>query len=252
MGDENTHTQDTRCRVHLEMFEGPLDLLLYLIKRDEIEIFDIPINHIVQEFIAYIDRMDELDLSIAGEYLFMASLLMSIKARMLLPKPQADTGEIEDPRQELVDMLIQYRMFKELTRDLERRHLEQMRLFPKGSFPDLAMAKDHTTQEPFISMDMFTLVKIAWEMLKQENKIIPGFDGESVNVEERMEFIEAFIAEKKSARFVELFPGLTTPLLFVATFVAMLELMRLKKIKVQQQAAFGNIWIYTFEEGGIE
>jgi len=245
---DKTNIADDRCRVHLDVFEGPLDLLLYLIKRDEIDIYDIPITHVVDEFIGFLENMEELDLSVAGEYLLMAALLMSIKARMLLPKPELDTGEIEDPRQELVDMLIEYRMFKKISEELNRKREEQSKLFPKGSFPDSRIATGYAEQEELIPMDYYTLVRTAWDLLKQENRIIPAVAGEDVDIGERMEFIVGFLAEKGRARFIELFPGKTTPMMFVATFVALLELIKERAVRVQQQSAFGNIWIYRNPE----
>ncbi len=242
-------TSDDRCRVHLEVFEGPLDLLLYLIKRDEIDIYDIPISHVVNEYIAFLDNMKDLDLSLAGEYLLMASLLMSIKARMLLPKPEIDTGEIEDPRQELVDMLVEYRMFKKISEELKERREQHERLFPKGSFPDSQIARKYARQEELIPMDMYALIRTAWDLLKQENRIIPGVEGEDISINERMEYVTDFLAENSRARFVDLFPDKATPLLFVVTFVALLELIREKRIRVHQRAAFGEIWIYPNPEG---
>jgi len=242
---------DDRCRIHLEVFEGPLDLLLYLIKRDEIDIYDIPINHVVGEFVKFLDDMRELNLDIAGEYLLMASLLMSIKARMLLPRPEIDTDEIEDPRQELVDMLVEYRLFKKITDDLIRRRDEQKRLFPKGAHPDGATSSKYATQEELISYDFYSLVRTAWEMLKKEDRIIPGFEGEDVDVAERMKHVVDYLEKHERARFIELLPEQTTPMMFVATFIALLELIREKKARVYQRSSFGNIWIYrNVEERG--
>ncbi len=225
-----------------------MDLLLYLIKRDEIDIYDIPINHVVNEYIAFIDEMEELDLDIAGEYLLMASLLMSIKARMLLPKPEIDTDEIEDPRQELIDMLVEYKLFKKISEDLMRRRDEQERLFPKGSNPEPPNAAQHAKQESLLNYDFYTLVKTAWQLLKEQDRIIPGFEGEDVNVSERMDHILEYLREKERAQFIELMPEKTTPMMFVATFIGLLELIREKRVRVYQRSAFGNIWIYPIAE----
>ena len=243
-----TQKQDDRCRIHLEVFEGPLDLLLYLIKRDEIDIYDIPINHVVNEYVAFIDEMKELNLNIAGEYLLMATLLLSIKARMLLPKPEIDTDEIEDPRQELIDMLVEYKLFKRISEDLMRRREEQERLFPKGFNPEPLNAAQHAKQESLLSYDFYTLVKTAWQLLKEQDRIIPGFEGEDVNVSERMDHILEYLREKERAQFIELMPEKTTPMMFVATFIGLLELIRAKRVRVYQRSAFGNIWIYPIAE----
>jgi segregation and condensation protein A len=240
--------QDERCRIHLDVFEGPLDLLLYLIKRDEIDIYDIPINHVVKEYISFLDEMEQLDLNIAGEYLLMASLLMSIKARMLLPKPEINTDEIEDARQELVDMLVDYELFKKVSEELVRRREEQGRLYPKGACPDLANLSQYAAQEELLSYDFYSLVRTAWEMLKQQDRIIPGFEGEDVDVGERMEHILEYLQMNKRAQFIELFPEKTTPMMFVATFIGLLELIKNKNVRVYQRSIFGNIWIFPLTE----
>jgi len=247
--NNNRSEIDIRCRVHLEQFEGPLDLLLYLIKRDEIDIYDIPITHVVREFGLYLNRMKDLDLAVAGEYLLMASLLMSIKARMLLPKPEVDTSEIEDPRMELVEMLIEYQRYKKLSEKLERKREEQMRQFPKGAYPDSRISMKYVQEQELIPLDTYSLIKAAWDLLKQKNQIIPGEPREKIDIGERITYIQTFLAENGRGRFVDLFVEKTTPLKFVATFIALLELIKQKKIRVHQQSQFGNIWIYPNPEG---
>jgi len=246
MANAEKLNMDSKCRVHLEMFEGPLDLLLFLIKRDEIDIYDIPISHVVKEYICFLDRMEELNLTVAGEYLLMAALLLSIKARLLLPVEDDQTGEIEDPRQELVDMLVQYQFFKQISDDLAKRREEQQRLFQKGAFPDLALSQKY--REQGIQMDIYSLARVAWELLREQNKIVTPQEGEDVDVKERMEYIVNFLKNNKRAQFVDLFPGTTTPLMFVGTFVALLELVREKSVRVNQHSAFSAIWIYPVRE----
>ncbi len=243
-----TAKQDDRCRIHLEVFEGPLDLLLYLIKRDEIEIYDIPINHVVKEYISFLDEMENLDLDIAGEYLLMASLLMSIKARMLLPKPEIDTDEIEDPRTELVDMLVEYQLFKKVSEELMKRREDQERLFPKGANPDAANVSQYAKQEELLTYDFYSLVKTAWDLLKKQDRIVPGFKGEDIDVGQRMIEMMDLLREKERAQFIDLMPEKTTPMMFVATFIGLLELIREKLVRVYQGEAFGIIWIYPIGE----
>jgi len=247
MPDE-TKKRDERCRIHLEVFEGPLDLLLYLIKRDEIEIYDIPIHHVVKEYISFLDEMDVLDLDLAGEYLLMASLLMSIKARMLLPKPEIDTDEIEDPRQELVDMLVEYQLFKKVSEELMKRREDQERLFPKGANPDAANVSQYAKQEELLTYDFYSLVKTAWDLLKKQDRIVPGFKGEDIDVGQRMKEMMDLLREKERAQFIDLMPEKTTPMMFVATFIGLLELIREKLVRVYQGETFGNIWIYPIGE----
>ncbi len=241
---------DERCRVHLEMFEGPLDLLLYLIKRDEIDIYDIPISHVVKEYVSYIDKMEALDLSLAGEYLLMAALLMSIKARMLLPSANPDVEEIEDPRQELVDMIVEYQLYKKIGERLSRFREEHENHYPKGAFPDSAEPGNSILEE-IAPVDLYSLFKIAWEILKREKLIVPGYEGDEVDVEERMSFIKNFIKGRKKARFIELFDGPVTAMLFVATFIGLLELVRERHLRIEQSDSFSEIWLY-YGKGEIE
>ncbi|HHS50987.1 MAG TPA: hypothetical protein ENN07_07725 [candidate division Zixibacteria bacterium] len=243
MDKSSKKVADERCRVHLDMFEGPLDLLLYLIRRDEIDIMDIPISHVVDEYIAYLDNMESLDLSLAGEYLLMAALLLSIKARSLLPKPEPDMDDVEDPRTELVEMLVEYQLYKKVSDRLSKFRQEHEDLYPKGSFPDAALPSNYVVEE-LAPIDLYSLFRTAWELLKRENLVMPAFEGEVVDIEERMVFIETFLKERKKARFIELFDSPTTTLKFVATFIALLELVREKTVKIHQRESFSEIWLF--------
>ena len=226
----------------MQPFEGPLDLLLYLIKRDEIDIYDIPISRVVHEYISYLDAMEQLDLSIAGEYLLMAALLLNIKARMLLPVPEIDTDEIEDPRQELVDIIVEYKLFKKVGERLARFREKQENLFPKGSFPESESISNQIVEE-LVPVDLYSLFRTAWEMLRNEDMILPGYEGDEVDVGQRMEFIVNFLSDKKRVRFIDLFEGQITTMFFIATFIAILELVREKSIRIYQRSPYSDIWI---------
>ncbi|MCK5832223.1 segregation/condensation protein A [bacterium] len=251
MENETKKYIDDRCRVHLEMFEGPLDLLLYLIRRDEIDIYDIPITYVVKEYTTYLDKMEALDLSLAGEYLLMAALLMNIKARMLIPNPELDVEEIDDPRTELVEMLVEYKLYKKVSDKLFKFREEQENLFPKGSYPDSKDPSNYTVEE-LASVDLYSLFRSAWEMLKRENLILPGYESGELDVEERMNEIRSMLTKRKKARFLDLFDGPITIMIFVATFIALLELVREKVVKIHQRDSFSDIWLFHKEEGKLE
>ncbi len=230
-----------RCKIKLENFEGPLDLLLYLIQKEEIEIYDIPIAYVTKQYISYLDLMQELNLEIAGEYLYMASLLLNIKSRMLLPKKTRQDGTIEDPREELTSVLIEYKQFKNAGEYLRMKYKEERN--------HISIGKVHSPKSSAMIMtvplDFFDLMKTAWNVLKRENRIVKLPEKDKINIQERIEFIKQKVYEKARLKFIELFEReKVSGLYFIGTFFALLELMRQRYLSVRQRKPFGNIWIY--------
>jgi len=225
--------------VKLERFEGPLDLLLHLIKRDEIDIYDIPIAHITNQYLAYIELMRALDLDVAGEFLVMAATLMRIKARMLLPMPSAGEEEDEgDPRVELVQRLIEYRQFKEAAGTLRLREEERRRLFERGYLP----AEDEAGPLPLAPATLFDLLDALNRVLSRvPEQTVYDVQGETYDVEEKMSLIASTVAERGSLSFEELLLGCRVRAEMIATFIALLELIKLGRIGVAQAEHFGEI-----------
>lgn len=237
-------------RVRLPIFEGPLDLLLFLINRDELDIYDIPIAKITQDFLDYVNLLKVLNLHLAGDFMVMAATLMRIKARMLLPaSPLDDEDEIDDPRRELVDMLVEYRKFKEAAGELEELEDEQIKTFPRIQSMEEVYGGP-TLEDSLKDVTLFDLLetvkKILAEMPEESSYEIVSLD---VTIEEQMGVIESFFGEKDHFTFMDLAKNLKQRILVMLTFLAMLELMRSQKIRVEQEENFGEIIIRKLSNG---
>jgi len=231
--------------VKLDIFEGPLDLLLFLIKRDKIDIYDIPIAHITKQYLEYIELMRELNLEVAGEFIVMAATLMRIKVRMLLPKTQ-DEEEEEDPREELVSALLEYRKFKEAAQILKAKEAEHSRWFPRSDFSFVnKLPEDEILVEASLQDLIFAFKRILDSQPKETYHTI---DYPKVSVEERIEYVLNRLAEKDGVIFTELFSDAPIKLVMVVTFMAILELIRLQKIYIRQTKHFSEIWVFRNEK----
>ncbi len=232
-------------RVQLEAFEGPLDLLLHLIREHEIDIYDIPIATITEQYLEYLEFMETLDLELAGEFLEMAATLIRIKVRMLLPPPIEEGEAEEDPRQQLVRKLVEYRKFKEAARALAAKEDERRPFFQHGV--DMAAyrdtAEDYDTGEFLRDVSLFDLVDGLREVLSRVPQRIDvhAVDMEQVTVEEEMDRIRSVLGKRGSAAFAELFEEKATRLQIVTTFIALLELVRLGVLEAVQKRTFGEI-----------
>jgi len=231
-------------RVTLPVFEGPLDLLLFLIKRDEIDIYDIPISQITEDFLDYLNLMKALNLNLAGDFLVVAATLMRIKARMLLPATPADEEEeMDDPRQELVDMLIEYKRFKEAAGELSDIEEGRIKMFPRLQSMEEVYGGP-SLEDSLKDVTLFDLLETVRRVLS-EMPVVTTHDIETldVTIEEQMGIIEGFFGEKTEFTFMELAKTLTHKVVVVLTFLALLELMRSNKITVTQDSFAGEIII---------
>jgi len=227
--------------VKLEAFEGPLDLLLHLIRKNDIDIYDIPIAEITSQYLEYIEIMQTLSLDIAGEFLVMAATLVQIKSEMLLPEPQLEEDEEEDPRAELVKKLLEYRKIREATKSLRERELAQKGVYARDSA--LFKDEDYTVEATlFDLLDAFR--KIVLEVKEERVKeIIP----ETITIEERIEGIIGALKDREFMDFSDIFGKESTKMFLIVSFLALLELIRQKKVYVRQSKTFGNIRIYRGE-----
>lgn len=235
---------DADYRIKLQVFEGPLDLLLFLIRKNELDIYDIPIESVTRQYIDALHAMQQLDLEVAGEFFVMAATLMEIKSRMLLPKgqhavdPNADDEEV-DPRWELVHQLLQYKKFKEaaakLTEMAEARHNLMARYMPSTNV--------ELVDRPLKSVDRIELWNAFNIVLRRlaEKLVVGEIHDELVTVADQMEWLLERGTREPSFVFTDLFPEGVTLRRLVATFLAMLELTRLKKFRIRQSEAFGDI-----------
>lgn len=231
-------------KITLEKFEGPLDLLLYLIKKNDIDIRDIPIAIITDQYMEYIKMMKMLDLDVVGDFLVMAATLMQIKSRMLLPPDPLAGPEVMDPRQELVDRLKEYEQFKLVAEGLKSKELYRQNLFGRLVDEEKLNEIKEDSQEVFIEATLFDLINALSEALKHipERKDYQ-VSKEEYTIEGKIHELLHFLVESPRISLLDLFRRSTSKEEVVCTFVAVLELTRLKEIVVLQRRHFEDIEI---------
>jgi len=232
-------------KVKLESFEGPLDLLLFLIKKEEVDIYNIPIAKITQQYLEYLEILQMLDLESASDFILMAATLMRIKAQMLLPKPSIaeEQEDIEDPRQQLVHRLLEYQRFKEVAADLGQKEDVAGKHFSRGSFK---MEEDFFPEDfqPGMEVSLFDLVAAFKTMIDQAKKVtVHRVQVISVTLEECMENVQMKLAERDQVRFADLFTPEADKIVWIVTFIAILELIKLQVIRAFQEKPFAEILI---------
>ncbi len=240
-----TVVPDADYRIKLQVFEGPLDLLLFLIRKNELDIYDIPIESVTRQYIDALKTMQQLDLDVAGEFFVMAATLMEIKSRLLLPKgqhavdPNAEDEEV-DPRWELVHQLLQYKKFKEAAATLAGLVEHRQNLMARHVS---TLATDDPAGRPLKNVDRIELWNVFNIVLRRlaEKLVVGEIHDEVVTVADQMEWLLARTQAEPSFVFSALFPEGVTLRRLVATFLAMLELTRLKKLRIRQSEAFADI-----------
>lgn len=238
--------------IKLDVFEGPLDLLLYLIKKNEIDIYNIPVALITDQYLQYLDIMRTLNLDLAGEYLVLASTLIYVKSQMLVPRPEAEASEDEhDPRGELVQQLLEYQSYKEAALCLDRRLILERDVF-KRAYPlgeaEEAEADDATDLELTVFDLVSAFQRVVSQMDKEEYLEIKG---EKISLADRINEIMEKLAGAKSLIFQDLLEGREERRTIIYTLLAVLELMKLRMIKVYQAGPFGVIRILLAVEEGL-
>ncbi len=229
--------------ITLNSFEGPLDLLLYLIKKDELDIYDIPIISVTNQYIESIHNMEKLDLEVAGEFFVMASTLMYIKSRYLLPKKDRDIEEplddASDPRWELVEKLIEYKKFKNVAQEIESLIRKTNDYFPR----EFTLTKDAQMNAELKPVERVELWNVFNNVLRRlSERIEEGVIAEeTITVSDRMSFILSHLKQTPTFYFSNLFESKTTLNNIVATFLAVLELTRLGELHIVQDEAFDDI-----------
>ncbi len=232
---------DDNYRIKLPVFEGPLDLLLFLIRKNELDIYDIPIESVTRQYIAVLHSMQQLDLEVAGDFFVMAASLMEIKSRMLLPRGEAAVdpqGETEgfDPRWELVNQLLQYKKFKDAAARLNELAAAQRDMLARH----VSVLSADRALKPVGRIDLWTTFNLVLRRLA-EKLVIGEIEDEQVTVADKMEELLALTRTRPSFVFSELFPGKVSLRVLVATFLAVLELTRLGRLRVRQSEAFTDI-----------
>jgi segregation and condensation protein A len=237
-------------KIKLEQFEGPLDLLLFFIKRDELDIYDIPISRITKEFLEYVNLIKMLDLEIAGDFILMATTLMHIKVRMLLPREVDEKGEEIDPRAELVLALLEYKKYKEMSEELSFFESNQRKVSFRGNYS--VDAKEVYSEYEILLKDISV-----YDLAKTFKRIIEGIKEEpiheiikiNVSIDEQIEHILKLIEDKFEISFLDLIEGMKEKIRIVVTFIALLELTKMGKIGIKAAKDFNNFILYKLANG---
>lgn len=228
-------------KVQLDVFEGPLDLLLYLIKRDELDIYNIPIERVTQQYMQYLETMQMLDLNIAGEFLVMAATLMMIKSRLLLPveeRPELEPEE-DDPRWDLVRQLVEYKKFKDAALHLEELALRREDVFAReGEHVQLGAEPDVALQD----VSIFDLISAFNEALKKAPKeTVAELFADQYTVADKIDELTRVLRTRGHIRLGDVLRGMHHRYEMVCAFLAILELIRLKQVRARQDVVFGDI-----------
>jgi segregation and condensation protein A len=226
-------------RVKLEFFEGPLDLLLYLIKKDEIDIYDIPIAHITEQYLEYLRLMEQLDIAVAGDFLLVASTLIYIKSKMLLPPEPKGAGEEdlnEDPRAELVERLLEYQKFKSAANMLYSRGEIEGACYARGAI-------ETDKSNPEVSATVFDLLRVFRETLKRaESAVEMEIQRDEITMAEKLDQIKRLLDRREEINIREMFEMARSKRELILTFLAFLELVKEMSIRLIQRELFGEIY----------
>lgn len=229
-------------KVKLEVFEGPLDLLLYLIKKDEVDIYDISIERITRQYLEFMEAFKVLDLEVAGEFVVMAANLIYIKSRTLLPvdvQPPEEEAEEDDPRWDLIRQLVEYKKFKDAAAQLSQRELEQSNLFSR-----LPESVEQLAERPLGEVSVFDLINAFNKILKRldsKPENLREIFEENFSVSDKIDLIMKLTSSGVALKFTELFAQAASRSEIVVTFLALLELVRIKQLQLAQPEVFGEI-----------
>ena len=244
--------QTTDYAIKLDIFEGPLDLLMYLIKKNEIDIYNIPIALVTEQYLHYLNIIKSLNLDLAGEYLVMAATLIHIKSRMLLPVPEepSDEQSEDDPRFELIKQLLEYQTFKEAAADLGKRPLLERDVFVRSApLPAEIEKPDTEEEEELIEVSIFELIEAFHHLVSRidKNELLE-IDLEKMSITDIINDVMERLTREKNLTFDELIGEKRSRRSVIYTFLAILELIKLKMIKAYQTSAFGVIRVFPAVE----
>ncbi len=238
-------------KIKLQQFEGPLDLLLFFIKRDELDIYDIPISKITKDFMEYLQMMEEMNLEIAGDFILMAATLMQIKVRMLLPREKNEKGEEIDPREDLVKALLEYKRYKEVSEEFSVLESEQRKIFYRGFYNADTKENPPEIETLLKNITVYDLIKaFKRAMEKAVDEPVHKIVKINVTIEEQMNYILEKIKAKKSLGFIELVSQLKEKIRIIVTFLALLEMVKLGKIDLRESQDFNDFEIVSTEANG--
>ena len=232
-------------RIKLDIFEGPFDLLLFLIRKHEVDIYDIPIHDITNQFLEYIELMKMLDLEVAGEFIEMAATLMNIKARMLLPRQVGlSEDDVEDPRTELVEQLLEYQRFKYAAGEMSEYEEKQRQRYIRKYFQYADVSHEITNDKYLEDISLFDLLLAFKKALDNMPKVTyHEVRRIEVTIEQQIDYIVRSLVNNQMILFSELVQGITEKIIIIVTFVALLELIKTRRIIVRQSDVFDDIRI---------
>ncbi|HHH84835.1 MAG TPA: chromosome segregation protein ScpA [Firmicutes bacterium] len=233
-----------KLNVKLEVFEGPLDLLLYLIKENKMDIYDIKVSVITAQYIAMLDMMTKMDMDIATEFMVMAATLMYIKSKMLLPAETVseDDIDVEDPRRDLVSQLLEYKIFKKIAELLAEKEAAMAETYRRDVSKEMAM---YVSRELLFDTSFYELLDAFRDLMERVNNVaIHEVVKEDYKVEDKIRTIQEWVGNEEPLRVSDLLKLSRNKLEMVVYVLAVLELARLKEIKIMQNEVFGEIWIY--------
>lgn len=243
MTEATAAKQQDDYRVDLAVFQGPLDLLLYLIKKEEVDIYDIPIARVTRQYLEYIDMMSVLNLEVAGEFILMAATLIRIKTRLLLPRDEENPEE-PDPRDELIQALIEYRKYKEAGEVLREKAItEEQKYVPPNPVEKIEGRVDFVP-----STTLFDLLAAFRDVMKTVRvESVHEIKPQEIHIEDRIKHVMLILKSLEYATFRDLFSDTPTKLAAVVTFIALLELVRSRRITVHQSTPFAEVRVYRGE-----
>jgi len=237
-------------KIHLNSFEGPLDLLLFFIKRDEIDIYDIPISRITKEFIEYLHLLEQLDLEAAGEFILMAATLMQIKVKMLLPRVVDEKGEEIDPRADLVKALLEYKRYKEMSEELSFMEANQRNYMYRGNYDSDAKETPPDYEVLLKNISIYDLIKAFKKVLMDKPaEPVHQIKKWNVTIDEQMDYVTSRLKEKRELSFLELMVDMRDRIKIVVTFIAMLEMVKAGTVGLRESSILNDFTIYATENG---
>jgi segregation and condensation protein A len=237
-------------KIRLQEFEGPLDLLLFFIRRDELDIYDIPISRITKEFMDYLHLIEQLDLEIAGDFILMAATLMQIKVKMLLPKEVDEKGEEVDPRADLVKALLEYKRYKEMSEEMAFMEANMRKYNYRGNFEEDPMQVPNDYNTLLKNITLYDLIKAFKKvLLDRPAEPVHQIKKMNVSIDEQMEYITNRIQEKNTIAFFEFMSELHDKFKIVVTFIALLEMVKAGKIGLRESNNLNDFVIYGLANG---
>ncbi len=237
-------------KIKLDQFEGPLDLLLFFIKRDELNIYDIPISKITKEFLEYVNLIKMLDLEIAGDFILMASTLMHIKVRLLLPRDVDDKGAEIDPRAELVQALLEYKRYKEMSEELSFFESSQRKINYRGNYSEDTAEAPPEFEILLKNVSIFDLAKAFKKVLEGiKTPVVHEIKKINVSIDEQIEYITKLLNENKRLHFLTLVHSMQDKIKIIVTFIALLELAKMQIIAIEESDDFNDFVLIKLDNG---